>query len=208
MQANVWAAFFAVPFIANTDSDLYLAGQLQTVGNDAAPDYFNHGGASSGTVSAASRARSSVEPSIAALESALAAANAVAASVPPARAHFYAAHTLLQIKIALLSAQSIVALAEGVVNISTGNIAGATAAVSQSQDLVDAIFAEQRAAERGTQWHGIYMYDKLSNYGRARQSVHQLLVGLQVRATVWMTPCRCVLFSYRSAVRVGLNAHA
>ena len=28
------------------------------------------------------------------------------------------------------------------------------------------------------------MYDKLSNYGRARQLVHQLLVGLQTQGSV------------------------
>ena len=112
-------------------------------------------GVSQGTIQAASRARSAVNPSLASLQSIAANAVTLAASVPAHRAQFYASHTVLHTQLALLSTQAILSLCDAITDVSNKNITGATAAVAASQSLIDQLFAAERVAEFGTQWHGM-----------------------------------------------------
>ena len=75
--------------------------------------------------------------------------------MPARRLAFYNSHTVLQVNMMLLSTRAILAVCDGITNISAGNLAGAVAAVQSAQDDVDAIFALERQAEWGTQWHGM-----------------------------------------------------
>ena len=156
----------------------------QTLANDAATNYFANGGVSQATIQAAARARTGVASSLTPLQSVVAAATALMPSIPARRLQFYQSHTMLHTRLALFSTQAILSLCDAIGNISSGNLAGALTAASASQASIDDLFAAQRLAEYGTQWHGMYMYDKLSNYGRARQLVHQLVIALQTTGKV------------------------
>jgi hypothetical protein len=200
--ATMWAAYFAIPFVQSGQADNRLAVTLASLAPGFATAVAGGQPVSPALLSSAKDALHNLggnathAAALAALAQALELAQA---AVPPARAPFFGAHSVLNMATVGYPARALFTVASAVVAYAQGGglPAAEQAALAALGDM-DALMALRRAAEYG-QWTAYYMTDHLSDMNRARKAVRQLALAL---AAPVGTP-RAPLTPYIWCVRPG-----
>ena len=107
----------------------------------------------------------------------LAKGKALLPDIPAARRDFYTGHTLLQQSIQAYGCSALASLCNAVVSAADGNNAVASGNLTAALGAIDDMFAAERAAEYG-QWRGLYLYDRLVDFQRARTLLRQSAAAL------------------------------
>ena len=211
--ADMWAAYFAIPFIQGGEADNRLATALASVAPDFAAAVAGGQPVSAALLSSAQGALKGLGGNathVAALAALAQAQALVATAVPAARAAFFGAHSVLNMGTIGYPARALYTVASAVVAYAAGGglPAAQQAALAALSDM-DALMALRRAAEYG-QWAAYFMTDHLSDMNRARKAVRQLALTLAAPVGTPRAPLTpyiwCVRRSRRRA-RADQRAH-
>ena len=172
--AGMWARYFNVSYLQGGLGDQFFSRVIRNRAGLATSDVV-----ANGTVSAATAAISARDVAImggadaaAPMEALLADAQAFAASgaLPPRRAPFFGAHTVLQFGTHAVAARALALLSAALNHSAAGDNAGAAAALETLLQRFEVLFALRRAAEYAP-WHGLYANDHLADFNLARRFV-------------------------------------
>ena len=179
--AALWAAYYNSSYIHGGLGDQYFSRVTRNRAGIATGDVIANGSVSADTVAkAVSDVATMGGPDGAVpMEALFAAAQAFAASgaVPPRRAPYFAAHTLLQFGTHAKISRALSLLAVAFNLSASGDNAGAVATLTTLLQRYEELFALRRAAEYAP-WHGLYAFDHLADFNLVRRYVVQLVSAL------------------------------
>jgi hypothetical protein len=172
VYAAMWDAYFKVPYIQGGIGDQFFARVLRNRAGRAVADVQKNGTVSAtiAALSASDLAMIGGVDAAAPVEALLAEAQAFSTSgaLPPRRAPFFSAHTVLQFGTHAVAARALALLSSALNMSAAGDNAGAADALQTALQRFEALFALRRAAEYAP-WHGLYAHDHLADFNLARR---------------------------------------
>eukprot|EP01062_Namystynia_karyoxenos_P065311 TRINITY_DN5879_c0_g1_i1.p1 TRINITY_DN5879_c0_g1~~TRINITY_DN5879_c0_g1_i1.p1 ORF type:complete len:843 (+),score=292.85 TRINITY_DN5879_c0_g1_i1:230-2530(+) len=160
---KAWELYFAIPNVAEGNSDEWIGENLGGVAGNAANDWRRWGNVTNTTYATAAAAAQKVAKSVAAAAATLSAAEAVlqAAADPSGRA-MVTRHLYYNAALQKHGSDAVASVAASVVAAAAGNLSAARDGVASALTSIDALFAAQRTAEGSGEWRGLFFGDRLS----------------------------------------------